>query len=186
MFTDTFGITGTAENDRLLLLKLIETHGVFVNPKIIAEAWRKCLPSFPVRVHHRAAQSDQLLRLTSDIADEGAKPTARAITERFVVLRKLAGLKVSVGSGGTSGKTRTPRASKYTTPKKRKTKHDTDESDAEKYLTDEDTPTKKPTPRSGGGASARGRGGRGGARGGRATAVKIGTYTYHIKSRRHF
>ncbi|KAK3203098.1 hypothetical protein GRF29_112g259749, partial [Pseudopithomyces chartarum] len=130
----------TAENDRLLLLKLIETHGISVNSKLIADAW----------------------------PDDVVKPTARAITERFVTLRRLAGLKVSIGTGGTPGKARTPRSSKYTTPKKRKARNDGDESDAEKDVTDQESPTKKPAHFSGG---SRARGTRG-ARGGQGPAIK--------------
>ena len=113
-----------------------------------------------------------MLRLTSNTADDVVKPTARAVTERFVTLRKLAGLKVSIGTGGTPGKTRTPRSSKYTTPKKRKAKNDDDESDAEKDMTDQESPTKKPATFSGG---SRARGTRG-ARGGQGPAIKTGMY----------
>lgn len=111
-----------------------------------------------------------MLRLTSDTADDVVKPTARAVTERFVTLRRLAGLKVSIGTGGTPGKARTPRSSKYTTPKKRKAKNDGDESDAEKDMTDQESPTKKPAHFSGG---SRARGTRG-ARGGQGPAIKTG------------
>ncbi|KAF1974880.1 hypothetical protein BU23DRAFT_553119 [Bimuria novae-zelandiae CBS 107.79] len=124
----------TPENDRLLLLKLIETQGISVDSNKIVAAW----------------------------PDGSVKPTARAITERFVKLRQLAGLKGSVSSsGGTPSKPRTPCTSKYSTPKKRKTKHSSDESDVEDHFTDE-SPTKKlSVPRN---AGTRGRGS---ARGGR-------------------
>ncbi|KAF2738662.1 hypothetical protein EJ04DRAFT_45086 [Polyplosphaeria fusca] len=52
----------TAENDRILLMKLIETHGIAVNAEMIAKAWPD---------------------------NEVVKPTARAIKERFVKIRAL-------------------------------------------------------------------------------------------------
>ena len=85
-------------------------------------------------------------------------PTARAITERFVKLRQLAGVKVSLTSSGGSGKARA-RTSKYTTPKKRKNKGaGSDSSDAEGHLTENESPTKKQSVQRLSGT--RGRGGR--------------------------
>ncbi|KAF2004368.1 hypothetical protein P154DRAFT_384459, partial [Amniculicola lignicola CBS 123094] len=54
-----------AENDRILLLKLIETHGISINAEKIAQAWP---------------------------ADAPTKPSGRAVSERFVKIRQLAGL----------------------------------------------------------------------------------------------
>ncbi|KAJ4305276.1 hypothetical protein N0V90_000807 [Kalmusia sp. IMI 367209] len=148
----------TAENDRLLLLKLIETHGISVDSSKIAAAW----------------------------PDGGVKPSARAVTERFVKLRKDSGLKASITT--TPGRGR-PRASKYTTPKKRKTKADSDESDAEGHYTDQEknTPTKASAQNgtSGRGTSGRGRGsGRGGrgSRGGRVGMLAAGSPAVRIKT----
>ncbi|KAL5394909.1 hypothetical protein PMIN06_005685 [Paraphaeosphaeria minitans] len=125
----------TPENDRLLLLKLIETHGISVDSSKIVAAW----------------------------PDGGTKPTARAITERFVKLRQQAGIKVSITPGGGSGRRKAPVA-KYTTPRKRKNKDSSDESDADDYATETESPTKKQSvQRSSGGGRGRGRGrGRGG------------------------
>ncbi|KAF2444751.1 hypothetical protein P171DRAFT_472755 [Karstenula rhodostoma CBS 690.94] len=132
----------TPENDRLLLLKLIETHGISVDSNKIVAAW----------------------------PDGGTKPSARAITERFVKLRQLAGIKVSITPGGTSGKGRA-RVSKYTTPKKRKNKDSSDESDGDEHLTENESPTKKKSIQRPSGS--RGRGGRVGMQSARSPAVKV-------------
>lgn len=71
---------------------------------------------------------------------------------------------MTTASGGRSGGAR---ASKYTTPRKRKTKRDSDESDAENYMTEDDSPTKKTSVQRGGGTRASGGRGRGNGRGGR-------------------
>ncbi|KAJ4349778.1 uncharacterized protein N0V89_008396 [Didymosphaeria variabile] len=104
-------------------------------------------------------------------ADDGPKPSARAITERFVKLRQLAGIKVSVTSSRTPGRGRA-RVSKYTTPQKRKNKaYSSEESDGDEHLTENESPTKKQSVQRNGGSRGRGsaRGGRGG-RGGRHNA----------------
>ncbi|OAG07950.1 uncharacterized protein CC84DRAFT_1256905 [Paraphaeosphaeria sporulosa] len=145
----------TPENDRLLLLKLIETHGISVDSNKIVAAW----------------------------PDGGTKPTARAITERFVKLRQYdapqqAGIKVSITPGGASGRRKAP-VSKYATPKKRKNKDSSDESDADDQATENESPTKKQSiqrfsgGRGRGGAVRGGRGGRVGTQNARSPAVQI-------------
>jgi hypothetical protein len=121
-------------------------------------------------------------------AEVSPKPSARAITERFVKLRQLAGIKVSITPGGvTPGKGRA-RVSKYTTPKKRKNKDSSDESDADEHLTENESPTKKQSLQRSSGGPGRGRGmARGGGLGGRVgtprhasspmTRIKSGTCT---------
>ncbi|KAF2659023.1 hypothetical protein K491DRAFT_675947 [Lophiostoma macrostomum CBS 122681] len=132
----------TPENDRLLLLKLIETHGIKVDIAKIEKAWPKTA---------------------------NPKPTARAITERFAKLRQLAGINISLstsksGGGKTQARVTASAAKPFSTPtsaaKKRKAKakaknEDEDESDGEGHMTlsededvdvdeDEDeTPTKQ-------------------------------------------
>ncbi|KAF2715237.1 hypothetical protein K504DRAFT_457408 [Pleomassaria siparia CBS 279.74] len=111
----------TPDNDRILLLKLIETHSIDVKPSLIADAW----------------------------PTGGSKPTPRAISERFVRLRKDAGIPTARSRGGRGGSRvvgvpKTPTSS----AKKRKMnkKMDSDESDADEHLTDNDEETTTPTP----------------------------------------
>ncbi|KAF1959614.1 hypothetical protein CC80DRAFT_545061 [Byssothecium circinans] len=108
----------TAENDRLLLLKLIETHGITVNAELIAKAWPKDAP---------------------------AKPTARAVKERFVKLRELASIKASIRSNNsTPSKIYTARTPKTPRSSAKKRKVESSESDAEDHFTDEaESPTGK-------------------------------------------
>ncbi|MCJ1478296.1 hypothetical protein MMC13_006973 [Lambiella insularis] len=56
------GIKWTAENDQILLLKILETSNVAIDTKAVSAAWP---------------------------ADSGEVPTARAITERIVKIRQL-------------------------------------------------------------------------------------------------
>lgn len=104
--------------------------------------------------------------------DAPTKPeTARAISERFVRLRKDAGINASIQTPG-KGK---PRAPKFTTPKKRKTKNDS-ESDAEDHFTEgEETPTskRKSTQRGGGPNSGRGQAMLGGRNDGSPCGIRI-------------
>lgn len=99
------------------------------------------------------------------------------MTERFVKLRKEAGIK------GSGSKPRiTPSSNKFTTPKKRKVKNDSEESDAEEHETDEeDTPTKPSARRGGTGARSHARGG-GSARGGRGAMLAARSPAMNIKS----
>ncbi|KAF2644694.1 hypothetical protein P280DRAFT_177914 [Massarina eburnea CBS 473.64] len=111
----------TPDNDRILLLKLIETHGISVNPDVIAKAW----PS-----------------------DAAHRPTKRAISERFVRLRQMAGLKISVKSNpSTPSKAYVARSFGPKTPRSsaKKRKIESSESDADGHVTEEEeiTPLKR-------------------------------------------
>lgn len=93
-------------------------------------------------------------------------------------LRQLAGIKVSITPGGASSRRRAP-VSKHTTPKKRKNKDSSDESDADEHLTENESPTKKlsvqrlNSSRGRGSVSGGGHGGRVGMQNARSTAGQI-------------
>ncbi|RAL12068.1 uncharacterized protein BO97DRAFT_405787 [Aspergillus homomorphus CBS 101889] len=80
----------TPEADQLLLLKILETHNLSVNSKKVAEAW--------------------------PVAEGQDGPTPRAISERLVKIRNMAGTSFSISKGNKS--TTTPN----TTPRKPRTK----------------------------------------------------------------
>ncbi|KAF2263879.1 hypothetical protein CC78DRAFT_580996 [Lojkania enalia] len=115
----------TPRNDQILLVKLIETHGIPINADKIAEAW----PS-----------------------DAAAKPTPRAIKERFVKIRALTSNGASTPSkppakltnatppSGTIRLSETPKSS---SKKRTYSKKDDSESDADGHVTptsEEETP----------------------------------------------
>lgn len=95
-------------------------------------------------------------------------------------LRQLAGIKVSITPGGTSGRRKAP-VSKYATPKKRKNKQSSDESDADEHLTDDESPTKKQSVQRFTAGRGRGSAVRGGG-GGRAGMQNAGSPAVQIKS----
>ncbi|KAF2798358.1 hypothetical protein K505DRAFT_333469 [Melanomma pulvis-pyrius CBS 109.77] len=112
----------TPENDRLLLLKLVETHNLSVQYEAIAKAW----------------------------PDGGTKPTARAISERFVKLRQLAGIsapKKVLGVSRTTPKVSTP-SSSARKRKGTKKRLEGDETDADEHLTPPEDDAPSPTPKS--------------------------------------
>ncbi|CAI6340093.1 unnamed protein product [Periconia digitata] len=118
----------TAENDRLLLLKILETHNVTVDGSKILKAWP---PNAP------------------------AVPTERAIKERIFKLRQMAGVKAPKSATNTPKKTavtpKNPQSSGTGKKRKANDKLETQESDAENHMTDEESPTKaKSLKRSGG------------------------------------
>ncbi|PYH49945.1 uncharacterized protein BP01DRAFT_9941 [Aspergillus saccharolyticus JOP 1030-1] len=93
----------TPEADQLLLLKILETHNLSVNSKKVAEAW-------PVSANQQG-------------------PTPRAISERLVKIRNMAGTSFSISKGSDSNTTptATPRKSRKSapsTPSSAKRKHD--------------------------------------------------------------
>ncbi|KAF2678466.1 hypothetical protein K458DRAFT_435902 [Lentithecium fluviatile CBS 122367] len=110
----------TPENDRLLLLKIIETHAITVNAEAIVKAW----------------------------PDKGEKPTARAIKERIVKLRSVAGVK------GTPSKARIQVKTPTSSAKKRKVRDD-GKSDGEDHFTDAETPSGRKSSQHGGGGRGR-------------------------------
>ncbi|KAF2012641.1 hypothetical protein BU24DRAFT_453012 [Aaosphaeria arxii CBS 175.79] len=114
----------SAENDRILLMKLVETHRINIDASDIAQAW-------PTNTAHQ--------------------PSARAISERFVKLRKMNGgkengAKITVARSG--GKPRTPKLIGTITPsssakKRKQRKSSSEESDADDHITDDDSPSKR-------------------------------------------
>ncbi|PVH99093.1 hypothetical protein DM02DRAFT_629652 [Periconia macrospinosa] len=112
----------TPDNDRILLLKILETHNINVDTESIANAWPN---------------------------DASTRPTGRAIKERIGRLRQMAGLKVSVKGGTPKGTMSTPRkpapvARALKTPNssgKKRSRID-NESDADDHITEDETPIK--------------------------------------------
>lgn len=112
----------TAENDRILLFKLIETHNITVQAQKIADAWPEDAP---------------------------VKPTGRAIKERFVRLGQLSGLKGVTVSTPSKSRAKAGNFNGGTTPsssaKKRKVQgKESSESDADGHETPDEmkTPTR--------------------------------------------
>ncbi|KAI9038365.1 uncharacterized protein KD926_010901 [Aspergillus affinis] len=120
----------TPENDQLLLLKILETHDLSVDPKRVAEAW-------PTTVENGKAID---------------RPTARAITERLVRMRKAtctnSGFSISNGNASGPSTPRRPRATGLKTPSSSKRKPPSPAGDADsadsKTVEENVTPTKKP------------------------------------------
>ncbi|KAH8431910.1 uncharacterized protein LDX57_009559 [Aspergillus melleus] len=122
----------TPENDQLLLLKILETHDLSVDPKRVADAW-------PTTVEN---------------GKEIDRPTPRAITERLVRMRKATCSSndghFSISKGNASGPStpRRPRAAGPKTPssrRKRPSPAGDADSTASKTVEESDTPTKKPS-----------------------------------------
>ncbi|KAF2107581.1 hypothetical protein BDV96DRAFT_297191 [Lophiotrema nucula] len=123
-------ITWDAQNDRTLLLKLIETQGISVN----GSAAQKIAESWP--------------------GDAASKPTAKAVSERFQRIKRMAGVLPLPPSQRKPGNVSTPstkaklnpRTPSKSTGRKRKTMKDEDESDADGHMTPDsstdDTPSK--------------------------------------------
>ncbi|KAL4763514.1 uncharacterized protein BDW70DRAFT_157928 [Aspergillus foveolatus] len=76
----------TPEKDQLLLLKILETHDFRLDPKRVAEVWRKSRrPFFISKSEFRPNQQTQH---TATIENQD-KPTPRAITERLARIRAM-------------------------------------------------------------------------------------------------
>ncbi|KAK1143412.1 hypothetical protein N8T08_006740 [Aspergillus melleus] len=123
----------TPENDQLLLLKILETHDLSVDPKRVADAW-------PTTVEN---------------GKEIDRPTPRAITERLVRMRKTTCNSndghFSISKGNNASGPSTPRRLRAAGPKtpssrrKRPSPAGDADSNGSKAVEDGNTPTKKPS-----------------------------------------